>query len=442
MINIKYKIFLIFTFLLILSLKFNITLDPVYAQTSLGTDIVVTCTANSNPCTMTPSSNVALFSESNWLPGDTVTQHLTIDNSGNSESCGLTLSTKSETQEPANFASYLFTSIYHGLISLYGTFDGVDRATNDKNLANLFSENPVFIKNIPAGTIEIYDWTVSFDTLAGNEFQNANTKFDFDMDFRCEEPSPTPEPSIPPSPTDTPNPTPTPEVCNAENPISAPSNLRIINTGINTVSLAWDAVTPVTHYALIFTRVSDGAQYGASNIGNITSYTITNLSGQDSYVFEVFGVNDCAPGDRSSVVSGFITGPVIQARPVGGDGQTLGTSDSNIEATTSATPTPLLQGEVEGTSDANFCQSKYYPWWIFLIIQLLIIIFYYWFVWRREDFKTWIIFPIFIAIISQLIHIYFGCNCAVSNWCKWYWAFNLIIFILPTIYYWIRHDEV
>ena len=94
--------------------------------------------------------------------------------------------------------------------------------------------------------------------------------------------------------------------------------VTITNTGTNTVSLSWSAVSPVTHYGIAFTRNGDGAQYGSSNVGNVTSYTVSNLSGQDSYTFQVSGVNDCAPGPISGGAgTGVVAGPVIEANPTG-----------------------------------------------------------------------------------------------------------------------------
>jgi hypothetical protein len=135
------------------------------------------------------------------------------------------------------------------------------------------------------------------------------------------------------TPTPTPSPTPTastttssssnnapgltqamPPVCTANPPATAPS-VVISAYGPNSVTLSWSRVDPVTHYGLYFRRNSDGAEYGASNIGQVSSYEVNNLGGQESYTFEIFGINDCAPGSRGQVTSqvlagGNATGPV------------------------------------------------------------------------------------------------------------------------------------
>lgn len=130
------------------------------------------------------------------------------------------------------------------------------------------------------------------------------------------------------TPTPSPTPTPTPSssstsqvsdglapglsqaqapVCAANAPATAPT-LRVVETGANSVRLSWTSVDPVTHYGIYFRRDRDSAEYGASNIGLTTSYTVTNLSGQETYTFEVFGVNDCAPGPRGQAKSGTLSG--------------------------------------------------------------------------------------------------------------------------------------
>ncbi|MEO8582064.1 MAG: fibronectin type III domain-containing protein [Patescibacteria group bacterium] len=104
----------------------------------------------------------------------------------------------------------------------------------------------------------------------------------------------------------------TSNVCTANPPKDAPA-VVISSYGTNSVTLNWTPVDPVTHYVLYFKRNSDGAQYGVPKIDKTTSYTVNNLSGQESYTFELFGVNDCAPGPRGTVVSEKIDGNTISS---------------------------------------------------------------------------------------------------------------------------------
>jgi len=165
-----------------------------------------------------------------------------------------------------------------------------------------------------------------------------------------------------------------PPVCSATSPSGTP-NVTIVSTGTNTVTLSWTAVSPVTHYGLYFRRNSDGAEYGATNIGNVTTYTITNLSGQDSYTFQVFGVNDCAPGPRGQAGSSQISGPILTGRPVGAGGQVLGVSTSasptpTPSATPGSSPTPEASPSVLGATD-EAC-SDYRWWWVPMVIFAIV----------------------------------------------------------------------
>ncbi len=93
-----------------------------------------------------------------------------------------------------------------------------------------------------------------------------------------------------------------PPMCTENAPAAAPQ-LQILSKTSTTVTLGWNSIDPVTHYTLSFTRNSDGAQYGASDIGKNTVYTVNFLNPGETYTFEVFGVNGCMPGPRSNKVS-------------------------------------------------------------------------------------------------------------------------------------------
>jgi hypothetical protein len=164
-------------------------------------------------------------------------------------------------------------------------------------------------------------------------------------------------------------------VCTDNAPGSAPANFRVTSSGNNTVTLAWESVSPATHYGLAFTRNSDGAQYGASNIGNVTSYTINGISGGDAYTFEVFGVNGCAPGQRARIASQRVIGRVLTTRPVGQDGTVLGIETVALdEASESAELKPAIDTSVQiaGATNTATCVD---PWWRWLVplIQLIVV---------------------------------------------------------------------
>ncbi len=226
-----------------------------------------------------------------------------------------------------------------------------------------------------------------------------------------------------------------PPVCHDDVPTSAPT-VTITNVGANTVTLSWTAVSPVTHYALYFQRISDGAEYGAPDIGNVTTYTITNIPGGANYKFQVFGVNGCAPGPRSGFATKTVPGGSTSGRPLGGGGQVLGTT-VEVSPTPSPSPevTPSPLGEVLGATAAT-CQSwKFYLPWILLVAQFLGILLLEYL--RRGD-GSWFkhLIAIIITIISIVLFYWLrDCPCNSGNmwlaWlCKWYWLVAVVLTIL------------
>ncbi len=98
-------------------------------------------------------------------------------------------------------------------------------------------------------------------------------------------------------------------------------------------------------------------------------------------------------------------------------------------------------GEVAGI----VCPWWKYPWWVPLVIQAaLTIIYYHWENKREKEKKinAWWFVPVFLALLSQLVHEILGCECVESKWCPWYWLFNLLILLVTTSYFRLRKKEV
>ncbi len=184
-------------------------------------------------------------------------------------------------------------------------------------------------------------------------------------------------------------------------------------------------MNPVSHYALIFTRLSDGSKYGATDIGNVTTYTIHNLSGQDAYTFEVLGVNGCAPGPRGSVTSKRIAGPTISSRPQGPSNQVLGVSTQTPDEVPSPSPSPSLlpspspvpsptpNPSVLGASD---CANN--PWWWVPIVVYII---------------SLLLLAIFMSgngMMRRLINIIVG---AISVWLMYQWICSPWVWIAAAV---------
>lgn len=253
-------------------------------------DLTVTCNAN-GPCSISPSS-APLFNETNWAPGDFVTYTVTVVNQDPAQSCNLTLNTTENNSEEVpntpNFASRLFSEI-----SPYYS----------NTLQNQYLAGNVSLGSIGAGATQIYNWKITFDPNAGNEFQNSITRFNFNLNFTCDVPPTSPPGGGSVQGASAP-------VCNSTVPSSTPF-LTVTRAGANSALLNWTAVTPVTHYMIRYGTTPGNYIYGAPNVGNVTNFTVNFLSANTTYYFQVAGVNNCMPGPWSNEASTRPTGVVL-----------------------------------------------------------------------------------------------------------------------------------
>lgn len=125
------------------------------------------------------------------------------------------------------------------------------------------------------------------------------------------EPTPTPEQNAEPTPTPTPETNNSSEEnddsdenseCSAQAPTSAPE-LTIEEIRTNSVVLKWTAVEPVTNYTIRYGHESGNYIFGVSDTGNVTTYEVNLLNEEQTYYFQVAGVNHCAQGPWSNEVS-------------------------------------------------------------------------------------------------------------------------------------------
>lgn len=421
------------TSLIVVMLGVSLSLTAPVAQA--GTDLTATCSSGGS-CTLSPAG-VPLFNESGLYPDETRSQNLTIVNNSPDSCTALVTVTKTvpTPTQSVNLADRLFASINSSGTNYFGVVSG-GAATSNRTYEQLFNQSTVDMGSIAIGASRTYQWLATFDPTAGNEFQGKATQFDLNLNVTCGLPPSAPGPtsgggggggggSVSGSSVSAP-------VCSAQAPTAAP-NLSISASSANTVTLNWNAVSPATHYAVFFTRVSDGATYGASNIGNVTSYTITNLSGGEQYTFQVLAVNDCAPGPRSgSVSSGTVAGGPVVGRPVGQDGQVLGTTTATPSAQLSATPS--LAGSVEGASTAACGDWREYLPWILLVIQFVILLLSEFIMRPSLVLPKWL----FTAVVTLITVIIFAllrqCNCYSGGWlawlCQWFWLVSTIEAVL------------
>lgn len=186
-----------------------------------------------------------------------------------------------------------------------------------------------------------------------------------------------------------------PPVCSAAVPGSI-NGLSIVTTATG-ATLTWNRPAgSLTNYAMEFVRLdaagNETGRYGVDRFGNAdtTSFTINNLPGGSAYRFELFAVNDCAPGARSIVTSGVITAPGVEIgtggvtiTPDQGQGAVLGSStDEEVanadelaqEGEIGSSSTNAILSGVLGASTEN-CTTQAW-WWILLpaFLALLVLI--------------------------------------------------------------------
>lgn len=230
-----------------------------------------------------------------------------------------------------------------------------------------------------------------------------------------------------------------PYSCAAATPTDL-TNLKIVSQGSDSITLAWDQASPVTHYALIFTRLSDGEKYGSTNIGNVTNYEINGISGQSAYSFEVFAVNDCMPGSIATVQTEVFSGPVLTSRPVATTGQVLGATDevntelAVVEAVKaerinpSPTPTPeTTSGEVLG--DETTCSAGFNWWfWFVLGLEIITLVIIEKLMVSKEDKIIWI-FTV-VAVLSSIVIFELlknMCSCDGSFLCQYFYLIAILL---------------
>lgn len=394
-------------------------------QAFAGTDLTATCPSTGS-CSISPAAT-PLFDESGWAPGSTVTQQLTVTNSSSQN--GYVAVEATNYLETNDLGEVVDLEIREGSVAGTVIYSGV-------TMQDFRDDGYFTIDAISASQTKDYFFIATMQSTAGNEYQGSSLGFDLKVGLELDAIPPTSgggsgsgdsgggsggsgggSASAP--------------VCSDQAPVSAPT-LLITNVGTNTVSLSWTPVSPVTHYAISFTRTSDGEQYGSPNIGNVTSFTVQQLSGGANYTFEVFGVNGCAPGPRSNQAgTGVVPGPFIEGRPTGG-GQVLGETDE-ASPSPSPSPSPTIEGSVEGVS--SVCEQwRFYVPWILLVMQLLFVLASEYF-FRKDRGLTKHFIAVGITLVSIfLFYLLRACDCYQGGsfsillfLCEWYWVVALVL---------------
>jgi hypothetical protein len=427
----------------ILTVIATVLLLLFHSGTSYAVDLTVDCPGGGNPCSkvgLDPLFSIA--TDYFWYPGKTVSKTVTVKNSSTSpQNFSMLITHTSEVDSVIENA--FTTAVKQNVTTLFtGT------------LAEFYAVPAIDMGVISSGGSQDYSIAATLDPNAGNELENRQTAFDITIGFNTQQVEPSPsinpsgEPFTSPSPTPVSSP---PEnngggggdnggggggggngssgaapTCDAQAPTSAPS-LSVSANGSNSVILSWSSVSPVTHYMIRYGTTPGSFIYGAANVGNVTTFTVNQLSAGQIYYFEVAGVNGCKPGPWSNQSSVSPSGAVLALGPAAGfTEQVLGATTASPEP--SATPETLgtPSGEVKGETT---CIGNPW-WWIPLLIEAAILLIYIFINPNRP--KYWWLIPVVLAIASQIVHYFWGCRC-LGRLCNWYWLFNLIIAVIAAI---------
>lgn len=373
--------------------------------------------------------NDPLFSQAadgHWFPGRSETRWVAVKNNASEDKTVIVETLNEISTFPEDLADVLRLTISIGGTDVYGGSLGI------KYLSDFYKETELSLSTLSSGQSVTYNFTVSLDELVGNPWQGKDTGFDLKIGFYGEAPTPTPTP------------TPTlvlglgplgaaapgaagPPVCTATTPTSAPV-LSVTGVGVNSVSLSWTSVSPVTHYLIAYGLSAGNYIYGNPNIGNVTSFTVSSLSGGTTYYFAVKGVNDCAPGPYSNEVSATPSGPVIVGPPPG-FAPILGVTAPSPELEEEKVEEKIL-GEIAGVEEMKVCPW----WWILLLLQVIIQVVYYYLISKRE-IKRWWIFPLLISIIAFFAHKRLHQGYLPSRFCPYFWIGDVLILASTTFFY-------
>jgi hypothetical protein len=111
-----------------------------------------------------------IFSETNFLPGDGITRLIRVtNNSGESQRIATEAINEND---PDNLASQLNLTVKEGISVIF-----------DDTLAQFFSQGETYLSNLANGAQTQYDFTITFNSGSGNEYQGKALGFDILLGF-------------------------------------------------------------------------------------------------------------------------------------------------------------------------------------------------------------------------------------------------------------------
>lgn len=395
----------IIKFLLVLSLFF------VFAGSVRAVDLTVTC--DKNGCTSSPDG--ALFSEDNLYPGKEITKIVRAEN---------------DYSEARDFAVEMVKLISSDELEKIMTIEIKDLTDNSlvysSNVIANFANTYNLLSSINSSASKNYQFTVSIPFWVGNDYQDKDLSFDLNLGFEALVVDGDGGNGV------SPNPTPTGCID------LMPGEIDDLgaSAGTNTVTLSWPAPTNVDNYSIRYGITSGTYLYGATNIGNVTSYVVSGLSANTAYYFQVVPINGCQSGNWSNEVNATPTGTVFGVTTEGNPPPAEGFEEGEVQGKQTE------PGQIEGGEQTvkqevrgeTVSQKNCYWWLVFGLLGLAINTIYVYLNKKnlKQEKRRWIV-P---AVISLLI---FGGDKLAHNWwtpsnyCPYMWGISLLTFILPLI---------
>ncbi len=395
-----------------------------------GNNIIVDC-FNEGPCELRDST-IPMFDEGGIAPGDIFTQTLTIYNHDTDDDCDISVHSSSYTltgdlAEKIGIAIFDSSTIYYG-----ATVDNhIDFSSLDfKNLLDFLSERDISLGSVSSQSSKTYTWLTQVDPTLSNLDAGQSTVFDFDIDFECNHTLAPTTGSAPSTGTTTllSESSSQPPVCSAQKP---EGNISLTGqvVGPGKVQLNWTSVYPVTHYMIYYKRLSDGAEYGAPNVGNVNSFVVDNLEVGQTYEFKVYGVNDCAVSDPSNSIFLYIQSslyslPVYNNTGVLGASTSTSANDLGNKTNEDSLKDLSESGTVKGESNTNCTKfDSYIPFILLLILLLSDISLEFLFKHKKDKFfyiLKLIIFLLIVFIFFKVKRCYCIDNSLLLLLCKYF----------------------
>lgn len=374
--------------------------------------------------TCTKTGQDPLFSKAldgYWMPGDSASKTFKITNSA--------AQTREAFMKPVRTSS---AGILENVMDITLFPFGGGSPNWSGTLANFYNLGDFSLGNIPSGGNAEYVISARMKPEANNDYQGKSTVFDLNFSFWVESAPIMGLTSTNGRSDDGPLP------CTDAKPGTPVNFTANPGPGADQASLFWTGVSPFTYFVISYSDTPDSPKWGNPDVGNVLSYTVSGLP-NGTYYFWVRGQNGCMPGDpagpaavtlttstATGIAPGFLPGVLGEATPsaeISKPGETLGEGVSNILGT-----------------GATLCQECL--WWPILLGEAIVLLAYYLHVLRKNPSRKRYLFSTLIPVLTFIIFLLLNRNCfggwfyvnSNSFYCKYFWLFDLILFILMLIY--------